>query len=59
MADRSTIDRHDYLIPGEGHSGLSPWVTLRLLALGESPRGLVVFHHGALFELVPDGVRMV
>jgi hypothetical protein len=30
-----------------------------LLALGESPRGLVVFHHGALFELVLDGVCMV
>jgi hypothetical protein len=27
-----------------------------LLALGESPRGLVVFHHGALFELVLDSM---
>jgi hypothetical protein len=30
-----------------------------LLSLGESPRGLVVFHHGGLLELVHDGVHMV
>jgi hypothetical protein len=43
----------------ERHDGLSRWVTLRLLALGESPHGHVVLHHGVLFELLPDGVCMV
>jgi hypothetical protein len=35
------------------------WVTFRILALGESPHGHVVLHHGAFFKLVSDGVRML
>jgi hypothetical protein len=59
MGDGSAVDQHDCLLPGEGHGDLSPWVTLELLALGKSPRGHVVFHHGALFEVVPDDVHMI
>jgi hypothetical protein len=33
-------------------------VILGLLALGETPRGHVVLHHGTLFKLVSDGVCM-
>jgi hypothetical protein len=36
-----------------------PQVSIRLLGLGESHQGHEVFHYGALFELVFDGVRMV
>jgi hypothetical protein len=43
----------------EGCDGLSPWVSLILLAHGERSRGHEVFHYGALFELVFDRVRMV
>jgi hypothetical protein len=49
----------DLLLRGEGRGGLSPWIALRLFALGESPCGHVVFHHVALFDLVPDGVSKV
>jgi hypothetical protein len=59
MRDGPAVDQHDRLLPGEGHGDLSRWVTLGLLALGESPCGHVVLHHGAIFELVPDGVSMV
>jgi hypothetical protein len=31
----------------------------RLLASGESSRGHVVLHHGALLQLVPNRVRMI
>jgi hypothetical protein len=55
MGDRSAIDQHDNLLLEEGHGCLPPRVKLGLLALVKSPRGHVVFHHGALFELVPDG----
>jgi hypothetical protein len=59
MGDGSTVDRHDRFFLGEGCIDLSPWVPLRLLALGEAPRGHVVFHHGALFELALDRVCMI
>jgi hypothetical protein len=59
MGDGSTVDRHDRFVLGEGCIDLSPWVPLRLLALGEAPRGHVVFHHGALFELALDRVCMI
>jgi hypothetical protein len=36
MGDGSTVDRHDRLFPEEGCGGLSPWLSLMLLALGES-----------------------
>jgi hypothetical protein len=55
----STVYRHDRLFLGEGCSGLSSRVSLRLPTFGESPRDHIVSHHGALFELVPDGVCMV
>jgi hypothetical protein len=54
MRDGSVIDQHDCLLLGEGHCGLSWRVTLGLLALDH-----VVLHHGTIFELVPDRVRMV
>jgi hypothetical protein len=59
MEDGSVVDRHDCLLLGEGCNGLSPWVALGLPALGESSRGHVVFNHGAIFDLVPDGVCML
>jgi hypothetical protein len=59
MGDGPAIDRHDHLLPKEGHHALSTRVSLGLLALGESSRGHKAFHHGALFELMFDGVHMV
>jgi hypothetical protein len=56
MGDGSVIDRHDCLPPGEG---CHAWVPFGLLAFGESPRCHEVLHHGALFDLVFDGVCMV
>jgi hypothetical protein len=53
------VDHQDHLLPEERCSAPSSLVSLGLLALGESPRGHKVFHHGTLFELVFDGVRMV
>jgi hypothetical protein len=44
---------------GKDVAAFPPRVSLRLLALGESLRGHVVFHHGTLFELVPDRLHMV
>jgi hypothetical protein len=55
----SAIDHHDCLLPEKIHRALSTWVSLRLLALGDNPRGHQVFHHGAAFELVFDGVHVV
>jgi hypothetical protein len=55
----SAIDHHDCLLPEKIHRALSTWVSLRLLALGDNPRGHQVFHHGATFELVFDGVHVV
>jgi hypothetical protein len=43
VRDGFAVDRHDHLFPREGGCGLSPQVSLRLLAFGESPRGHVVF----------------
>jgi hypothetical protein len=45
--------------PGKGCRALPTWVSLGLLALGESPRGHEVFHHSAGFEFLFDGVRVV
>jgi hypothetical protein len=56
MGDGSTMDRHDLLFPGKGCGGPFLQVSLRLLALRESPRGHEVLHHDALFELMLDGV---
>jgi hypothetical protein len=38
---------------------LPRYVTFGLLADGKSPCGNVVLHHGAFFQLMPDGVRMI
>jgi hypothetical protein len=54
-----TIDRHDRLFFREMCDDLSRQVTFGLLALGKSPLGHIVLHHGAFFKLVPDGVHMV
>jgi hypothetical protein len=59
MGDGSTVDRHDRLLPREGCGRFSPRASLGLLALGEGPFSHVVFHHGTLFELVPDGIHVV
>jgi hypothetical protein len=59
MRDRSAIDRHDRLFHEEGCGGLSPRFPLGFLSVGESPGGHVIFHHGALLELMPDGVHVV
>jgi hypothetical protein len=34
-------------------------VTFRLLALGESPRGHVLLHHGTFPQLMPNRVHMI
>jgi hypothetical protein len=52
------VDCHDRLLPGKRCRYLSTRVSLVHLALGESPCGPKVFHHGAVFELVFDGVRV-
>jgi hypothetical protein len=54
-----TVDGHDRLLPGEGCGCLLCCIVLGLLALGESTRGHVVLHHGALLEVVPDGQAAV
>jgi hypothetical protein len=60
MGNGPAVDRHHYLFPGEGCGALSPQVSFRLLSLGESPpRSCSFFYHGALFELVLDGLCMV
>jgi hypothetical protein len=43
----------------KGCCALPARVSLRLLALGASPRGHEIFHHGVMLQLVFDGVRMV
>jgi hypothetical protein len=55
----SAVDHHDCLLHREMCHPLSIQVSLGLLALGENPRGHEIFHHGAVFELVFDGVYMV
>jgi hypothetical protein len=37
-------------------SHLSRWVSLGLLTPGESPRGHEIFYHGAILEIMSDGV---
>jgi hypothetical protein len=59
VGDGSAINRLDRLLPRKGCHALFTWVSLRLLALGESPQGHEGFHHVVLFELVFDGERMV
>jgi hypothetical protein len=39
------IDRHDRIFPREGSRTSSTWVFLKLIDLGEEPRGLEVFYH--------------
>jgi hypothetical protein len=50
---------NDCLLPGEGRRALSTRVSLRILSLGDSPPGHEISHHGTLFELVFNRVRMV
>jgi hypothetical protein len=59
MRGRSVVDRHDYLFYRKRGSNLACRVAFELLALGESLRGHVVFHHGAFFQFMPNGVHMI
>jgi hypothetical protein len=61
VGSRPAINRDDRLFFLEmcGNSPPPPQIASELHTPSEIPRGHVVLHHGAFFQLVLDGVRMV
>jgi hypothetical protein len=47
-------DRHDCVLPGEGHHVTSAQVFIELHTLGEGPWDLEILHHVEVLELVLD-----
>jgi hypothetical protein len=54
-----TVYRHDCLFFRERDDNLSRRVAFGLLALGKSPYGHIVLHHGPILQLVPNRVCMI